>query len=119
MKFIYLWIFLIFLNLLDLYFKYFSDIPKIYNKISPIKIIFLLFFSIILLIYLFYNSKKKELLIFLTLIISSISNIFDLIFNNLVIIDYINFYFFYNNLCDIAITITLFLLIINFKKFFN
>jgi lipoprotein signal peptidase len=92
---------------MDLYLKYLSDFEKNYHVIH--KPFFVLFLSFILVLILL---NKKEKILLITLIISAFSNIFDIIFNNLTIINYINFYFFYNNLSDILVSVVLLLEIV-------
>jgi len=94
------WSFLVLINLIDLYFKYFANFEKHYHQIN--RPFFILIFGF-LLAFIFLD--KKERILLATLIIASLSNIFDLLFNNSTIINYINFYFFYNNLSDILVSI--------------
>ena len=101
------WTILVLINLMDLYLKYLSDFEKNYHVIH--KPFFVLFLSFILVLILL---NKKEKILLITLIISAFSNIFDIIFNNLTIINYINFYFFYNNLSDILVSVVLLLEIV-------
>jgi hypothetical protein len=93
------------LNLIDLYFKYTLK-NKYYHDISW-KLLFLPFFFIIFSFILIFNKNTNNLnkLIFylLLILISSFSNLADIIINKGKIINYLNFYFFYNNLSDILV----------------
>jgi len=63
------------------------------------------------------KKERKELVFYFFLILlSSISNIVDLIINKGKIINYINFYFFYNNISDILIFFVTSFIIVKYLK---
>ena len=117
MKKIVLVLTIFFLNLLDIYLKYSLE-NKYYHDISYrlffIPVIFFLF------LYLTINMPKKErkelVFYFFLILLSSISNIVDLIINKGKIINYINFYFFYNNISDILIFFVTSFIIVKYLK---
>ncbi|MFC1622380.1 signal peptidase II [Patescibacteria group bacterium] len=125
--------FIVIVFCLDRIFKYLALNNKIFFYKNPgitfsIKIpenLFLYFYILVFLIliilihFLIKEIKNKNLLLitsYALLIIGAASNLIDRFKFNYVI-DYLNFYFFYNNLADIAICFGIILLIINlFKK---
>ncbi len=108
-------------NLLDIYLKYTVDQKYLHctNKI----VVFLPLFIITTLFLIIFSKQNKEILLYflLSFLIASFSNIYDIFFNNKCIINYISFYFFYNNISDIALTLVslfwLFYFLNHFKDF--
>ena len=106
------------LNILDLYFKY--SLKEIYHHSISHKIIFLPFLLILFLfLVIISKEERKKLLFYLILILTaSFSNLVDLIINKGAIINYINLYFFYNNISDITIFSVLLFIIFDLNKDF-
>jgi len=106
------------LNILDLYFKY--SLKEIYHHNISHKIIFLPFLLILFLfLVIISKEERKKLLFYLILILTaSFSNLVDLIINKGAIINYINLYFFYNNISDITIFSVLLFIIFDLNKDF-